>query len=409
LLIASATAQQAQPTQAALASPVLASPVDVLHFLDLDSALEACHEAMLNGQPELLRGIQGSEVTTLFQRFNQVDAAEWQHDAIGLGGPRSDFYYEALRRGWISEIAEPDGSTSYQYAVCNAALAPILNDDGMVLIGDTLYQYTDQEIKQCTYSGPASIASLLDSLSSNTEVTVEAVEGPFSFSPGIGSDAHTLQQTGSNLVPSCQTEGLPGSPLSAELLSPTALAIKTATGAFRCSPTTPKGITLPALSGYNWSNGGSWKYWDNNKKRAKLAIVGYSSASGTSVQAITFNVNVRVERKNIWGNWVSGAFTCCYLYSSWMYKFGLAWNDVPFQCKTFYSPSLATSPVTYSYSQNYWPSINNLIIPLAPSGTLTTGASGYDYFCDAVRVFQYSFSGSVCGGSSGISLNPLTL
>lgn len=338
----------ADPFQPILGRPEPADAEEpVLRFADAAEMNAVCVQAMSDGQQAPMIGIDGREVTTLFQRYNQVNLAEWSNECVP---ERSDLYLIALGRGWIEELTEPDGYTSYQYAVCNPALAPVLNDDGLVVVGDVLYQYTPDSIKECAYSGPASITALKGCVASANGITVTPV-----------------------------------------VASPTAM---------------PSGFLA---SGYNWSKTGVQRYWDNNKKRVTISVKGTSSNSGTSLQSVTYNVNVKVERKALIGKkWVLGNFTCCYLYSSWYWTFGLATNATPFHCTSFYSTNLSMFPVQNTYPTTYWPSINDLWVNLLPNGLWTCSSSGYDYFCDAIRVYQYAFSGSICGGSYGIQLNPLT-
>jgi hypothetical protein len=153
-------------------------------------------------------------------------------------------------------------------------------------------------------------------------------------------------------------------------------------------------------SSYNWSQTGGYTQWNNKKKHARITVTGYSNSSGYSSNTIVYNVNVKVEKKNIWGNWVSGDFTCCTLNSSWQYSFGVSGNN---GCDYYYGfDPFSTTPVSYSYPITYWPSINNLTVNLEPNGTWFATDAGYSNFCDAVHVYSYSFSGSVCG-----QINPL--
>ena len=120
---------------------------------------------------------------------------------------------------------------------------------------------------------------------------------------------------------------------------------------------------------------------------------GYSYSTGESnISTCTFKLNIKVERKNFWGNWVYGNFTSCSLPHSWEYRFALQKTDTPLSADIFYSQDLSTTPVTHSYPTSYWPSINYLIVELEPNGVNSCANTGYDTYYSAVDVYAYNFT-----------------
>ncbi len=60
----------------------------------------------------------------------------------------SAIYYKSLEKGIIKEYKDSDGSSMYDYSTCAPYLASVLNDEGIFMVGDTMYQYTPSAFKQ---------------------------------------------------------------------------------------------------------------------------------------------------------------------------------------------------------------------------------------------------------------------
>jgi hypothetical protein len=67
--------------------------------------------------------------------------------AMGIGIKHSDLYNKYLEKGFITEYIEQDGAVSFDANVVNPCLMNVLNEDGFVIVNDTLYQYTSNLIK----------------------------------------------------------------------------------------------------------------------------------------------------------------------------------------------------------------------------------------------------------------------
>lgn len=59
----------------------------------------------------------------------------------------SDAYYNSLQKGFIKKIHYSDGTELYDYSTCAPFLTSILNEDGIFVIGDTMYQFTQYATK----------------------------------------------------------------------------------------------------------------------------------------------------------------------------------------------------------------------------------------------------------------------
>lgn len=59
----------------------------------------------------------------------------------------SDTYYSFLKKEIIKEYAESDGSTSYEYSTSAPYLASILDENGIFMVADTMYQFIEGAIK----------------------------------------------------------------------------------------------------------------------------------------------------------------------------------------------------------------------------------------------------------------------
>jgi len=66
---------------------------------------------------------------------------------MGIEIKHSDLYNKYLEEGFIIEYIEQDGSVSFDVNVVNPCLMNVLNEEGFVIVNDTLYQYTSNLIK----------------------------------------------------------------------------------------------------------------------------------------------------------------------------------------------------------------------------------------------------------------------
>ena len=85
---------------------------------------------------------------------------------MGIEIKHSDMYNKYLNKGFIIEHIEKDGAISFEPNVINPCLMYVLNEEGFVIVDDTLYQYTSNLIK----SIPAYDKSKINLLK-NTELT----------------------------------------------------------------------------------------------------------------------------------------------------------------------------------------------------------------------------------------------
>jgi hypothetical protein len=79
----------------------------------------------------------------------------------------SDVYYNSLQKGFIKKIHYSDGTELYDYSTCAPFLTSILNEDGIFVIGDTMYQFTQNATK--TWSG-CEINNKIKLISTNSSI-----------------------------------------------------------------------------------------------------------------------------------------------------------------------------------------------------------------------------------------------
>jgi len=66
---------------------------------------------------------------------------------LGVKEQHTTLYENYLRKGMITEIVEKDGSKSFELAVIDPPLADVLNEDGLIIINNSIYQYTSDLVK----------------------------------------------------------------------------------------------------------------------------------------------------------------------------------------------------------------------------------------------------------------------
>ena len=92
--------------------------------------------------------------------FNNIVDAEIQLDApyenmsaeelknVKQPPLHSEVYYKFLNKGIIREYTESDGTELYDYSTCAPYLSAILDENGIFVVGDTMFQYTASAIKK---------------------------------------------------------------------------------------------------------------------------------------------------------------------------------------------------------------------------------------------------------------------
>ena len=70
-----------------------------------------------------------------------------QFKEAGLTWDHSDIYNEYIRKGLIIEMTDPDGSKWYKHKTLNPTFMPLIDEQGFVMINDTLYQFASNQVK----------------------------------------------------------------------------------------------------------------------------------------------------------------------------------------------------------------------------------------------------------------------
>ena len=178
------------------------------------------------------------------QLIDSESKMEEEYEHSGETPPEhSEMYYKFLESGLIKVVADGTKDEHYDYNIGIPGLETVVNYDGIVAVGDIIYQVTDRQIKKMT-GGRFEDIEVLKSAS--------------------------LSDSKNNVMVAALGE----------------LATQSA-----CS---------------NVTQDSGWDYGDNGKKRIKVSRSFTSSqflANGTQWK-VTHNINVKLQKKNFWGNWV---------------------------------------------------------------------------------------------------------
>lgn len=262
-------------------------------------------------------------------------------------------YFQGLREGWLKVQQDVDGSTYFQYAVCDPGMSAVLNREGLVKIGNEIYQYRPQTLK-VLLNGDLKQIPLLDRVTRTVEDEVLV----YDFSENMA------RMLTSNFT-------------SANIFTPQQ----------------------------------GWVSIDNNKKRYRLWVDGSSSPSTTPIiedecvygMSCIFQIRSEAQKKNFWGQW---RYQGEYGYSLsigdsrgpavWSYDYeihnnggncGLTNACIPGPLVGTYNCPVAPCP-TSPYSA-FYPWTNNGFFPLTPHGSWTLSNN---FFCSAFEIDYLIFA-----------------
>jgi hypothetical protein len=151
----------------------------------------------------------------------------------------SDVYYSYLQKGIIKEFTDEDGEKFYDYNTCAPYLASVLNKDAVVIVADTMYQFTEVSIKKWEGTDISNISAMLTS--SNDDIQIYTI------------------------------------PKRDDML---------------------KGAISPNPKYSSWAYSGS-----KRRIKIGLYFYPWASNSGNTVWSYQHYVHARSEKKNFWGNW----------------------------------------------------------------------------------------------------------
>ena len=299
--------------------------------------------------------------------FNQIVDAEYAYlvapyenltDAqLGKMRPpkgHTSIYNKYLRSGLI--IAEPDGQggESYTSPLPIRGYLPIINEQGYFIVGNTVYQIKDKLIKEMPAAKLSKLSALnkasADNLANEIKVNTVVENSPASSAKGASSS----------------------------------------TAASACN--------YPLSSG-----------WVTSGKRRGMITVTFAKSYWNPYPhkkvTISYNVNVKSQKKNFWGTWVYPSCPNeCWIDFKWTSVF-----DFMSTISLGYAGS-SVSPRTYSYPHpNCLNDFNTSLNPASsatapyPSSFIFTAPSGLAFL--DVSLKNALWHASVPGGSSGINCN----
>lgn len=293
--------------------------------------------------------------------FNQIVKAEYAYLAAPYENKRddelkrmaapsghTDVYNKHLRAGLIRVQRDASGDETYTSALPIGGYLPIVNEQGNFIVGDTIYQIRKNLIKEMARFDLSSLSVLDEATSENTArgiKVLKVVENP---------PAESSKSTSS------------------------------------CS--------YPLDSGWLTSGNRRGKIYVNFSKS-------YWNPYPYSKVTISYEVNVKSQKKNFWGNWV---YASC-PNECWI---SLAWTGVfEYISKVTLGYAGSTiSPRSYSYPHpncinDFKTSLNPITNSTAPypSSFIFSAPNGLAFL--DVRLSNAQWHASVPGGSSGINCN----
>lgn len=114
--------------------------------------------------------------------FNQIVDAEnawndkyqnYSQEELKKISPHSELYYKYVNNGLIKVFDEGTENESYNYSVFNPSYTYVINEQGFVAIGDSIYQLTADKLKIITDGDFDKIKNIAEINSSNNNIIVE--------------------------------------------------------------------------------------------------------------------------------------------------------------------------------------------------------------------------------------------
>jgi len=106
-------------------------------------------ELNFQSQYELYNKILNAEITLeneIYQGINE-DITIQELQQLGIEKKHTDIYINNLTKGLIKEIPEENGSYSFELSIKEKGMSFIVNKQGLVIVNDTIYQYTENDLK----------------------------------------------------------------------------------------------------------------------------------------------------------------------------------------------------------------------------------------------------------------------
>lgn len=91
----------------------------------------------------------------------------------GLNIPKSQAYQEAFRKGLLTVEADTDEEHIYYLSVLDPTLSRVLNEEGFIMVGTVLWQYTSTQIKECSTCKIQDRANLGNITATNDDETIK--------------------------------------------------------------------------------------------------------------------------------------------------------------------------------------------------------------------------------------------
>lgn len=122
---------------------------EILNSMDLEKSLEWEKELKFESQRNIFAAVVNAEYNIFLRPYENLN--EEQLKKLTPPKVHSDKFKEALSTGVIKLIISEDKSdTTYNYSIFNGGYSSIINKRGIFVIGDTVYQVTQNLLKEVT-------------------------------------------------------------------------------------------------------------------------------------------------------------------------------------------------------------------------------------------------------------------
>lgn len=120
-----------------------------LNLMDIEAQAELNYLNDFKSQEVLFHEINEAEEEFYSVYYKGIDPgiSVSELNAMGYEIKHSGLFNMYVEKGFIKVIKEDDGSESYVPDVFNPAIMSVVNEDGFVVVNDTLFQYTPELLK----------------------------------------------------------------------------------------------------------------------------------------------------------------------------------------------------------------------------------------------------------------------
>jgi len=323
-------------------------------LIKMDASQISAWEKSYNfiSQESIYKQINEAEIAleeVIFEGIDE-DISIAELTSLGLLNRHTLLYNDYIQNGLITELTEADGSQSFELSLLNKGLASILNEKGIVIVGNKMYHYSACCVKVMNSTDLSKSMDLINSTQSDATKNIE-----------VFNELNNVSRS-----------------------------VRTNWSKQTVNPRNPTDPTDP------------WIY-DGNKKRFNFEIVGNSGISGSgNLLHSTFYIEARGQNRRLWRWKYRGSYQpIAEVRGSWDYYYEVLHsegyrperrNDLPDLDDVHSNVYFRPAEPTNRYKQS-----------LAPNGLWSISQPWIFYY--PVDVFTYDFRVDFYGGPSGFQIH----